>query len=136
MTLEILASLNFLLGAYDSWLTQRRIKSFGVNFELNRLVKRISTFLGPDLAAIIGVLGPSVGWTYIFCFFNLPVLLALLVGYNLKRFEMQLSSQVFEDNLKKIQKSIEEFRSRKSTTLLEGESTPLLDRESSHVDHK
>lgn len=115
MILQLLAASNFLLGAYDAWLTQRRMKSFGPNFELNRLIKGISTHLGPELAAVIGVLGPCVGWTYIFSYFNLTWALALMVGFNLKRFEIQLSSAVFEKQAKQIQKMINEFGHREAT---------------------
>jgi hypothetical protein len=115
MTLELLAATNFFLGAYDAWLTNKRMKAFAVNFELNRLIKLLSTHLGPELASVIGVLGPCVGWTYIFCYFNLPVALAILVGYGLKRFEIQLASRVFEKNALAIQKMFAEFRGSDAT---------------------
>ena len=102
-----------------------------MNFELNRLIKVLSTHLGPELAAVIGVLGPCVGWTYIFSYFNLPWALALMVGFNLKRFEIQLSSAVFEKQARALQKMMKEFRSANSATLPEGESTPSADRENS-----
>jgi hypothetical protein len=126
MLIEVLATSNFLLGAYDAWLTQRRMRAFGVNFELNRLIKAISVHLGPELAAIIGILGPCVGWTYIFFYFHLTWTLALMVGFNLKRFEMQLSSAVFEKQVKEIQKALNGIGS-KSAPLPDGESTPKLD---------
>lgn len=126
MILETLAATNFLLGAYDAWLTQRRIKLFGKGFELNRLIKELSTLMGPETAAIVGVLGPVVGWTYILSYFNLTWALALLVGYNLKRFELQLSSAVFEKHAREIQKMLKEFGSTEST-LHSGESTPPVD---------
>jgi len=127
--LQVLATANFLLGAYDAWLTQKRMKAFGVNFELNKLIKVLSTRLGPDLASVIGVLGPCVGWTYIFCYFNLPIPLALMVGFGLKRFEVQLASRVYEKNALKIQKMMNEFRTTNGSTLHPGESTPPVVRE-------
>ena len=123
MLIQLLAATNFLLGTYDTWLTRKRMKAFGDNFELNGLVKRLSTHLGPDLAASIGVLGPVIGWTYIFYYFNLPVFLALMVGFGLKRFEIQLASRVYEKNILQIRKMMNEFRAS-DTTLLSGESTP------------
>ncbi len=120
--LQVLATANFLLGAYDAWLTQKRMKAFGVNFELNKLIKVLSTRLGPDLASVIGVLGPCVGWTYIVCYFNLPIPLALMVGFGLKRFEVQLASRVYEKNALKIQKMMHEFRGS-GATLPPAEST-------------
>lgn len=127
MILQVLAASNFLLGAYDAWLTRRRMKAFGKNFELNQLIKVLSTHLGPDLAAVVGVLGPCVGWTFIFTFFNLPWALALLVGFNAKRFEIQLQSRVYEKSALKIQKMMNEFRSANEATLPSGESTPSAD---------
>jgi hypothetical protein len=129
MLLQILALTNFLLGVYDAFLTQRRMKTFGVNFELNRLIKAIVHPLGPELASVVGILGPVVGWSYIFCYFNLPWALALMVGFNLKRFEMQLSSSVFERSAKQMQKMINEYRSANPATLPGGESTPQADRD-------
>src|SRR6266550_5055628 len=104
MILQALAATNFLLGAYDAWLTQKRMKAFGVNFELNKLIKVLTTRIGPDLAAVIGVLGPCVGWTFILCYFNLPVALALLVGFGVKRFEIQIASRAYEQSALQIQK--------------------------------
>ena len=132
MILQALAATNFLLGTYDAYLTQRRMKAFGVNFELNSLIKKLSTHSGPELASVIGVLGPCVGWTFIFTYFNLPWALALLVGFNAKRFEIQLSSDQFERSAQKIQKMINEYRSANSATLPEGESTPSADRDFSN----
>jgi len=126
MILQLLAATNFFLGAYDAYLTNRRMKAFGKNFELNGLIKFITTRLGPELASIIGVLGPCVGWTYIFTYFNLPWALALMVGFNLKRFENQLSSSVFEKQAREIQKLINKFGSERATLPL-GESTPPAD---------
>lgn len=136
MILEALAAGNFALGVYDAYITQRRIKLFGVNFELNKLIKSVSTHLGPELAAIIGVLGPCVGWTYIFTYFNAAIPLALMVGFGLKRFEMQLSSRAYEKAALEMQKMIDEFRASNTATLPVGELTPLDARENSNVNTK
>lgn len=98
------------------------MRLFGLNFELNRLVKTIATHTGPETAAALAVFGPVVGWTYIFCYFNFPWALALMVGFNLKRFEIQLSSAVFEKEARKIQKMINDF-GRQGATLPPSEST-------------
>ena len=132
MILQILAATNFLLGAYDAWLTQHRIKAFGKGFELNGLIKVLSTHLGPDLAAVIGVLGPCVGWTYIFTYFNLTWALALMVGFNVKRFEMQLSSRVFEKQATALKVMMDEFGNREAT-LPSAESTAKDSRSISEV---
>lgn len=131
MILQALAAANFLLGSYDAYITNRRMKAFGVGFELNGLIKRLSTLAGPDLASVIGVLGPCVGWTCIFCYFNWPAALALLVGYNLKRFEMQLASAAFEKAAKEMQKMINEFRGANESTLHSGELPPSAPRSNS-----
>lgn len=86
------------------------MKLFGDTFELNGLIKFLSTRLGPDLASVIGVLGPCVGWTFMLSYFHAPILLALLVGYNLKRFEMQLASKPTEAAMLEVKKRIDEFR--------------------------
>jgi hypothetical protein len=113
--LQTLAATNFLLGSYDAWLTQKRMKAFGKQFELNSLIKLLSTLLGSDLAAVIGVLGPCVGWTIILTFFNLPWALALLVGFNAKRFEIQLQSRAYEKAALQIQRMMKEFRESDAT---------------------
>jgi hypothetical protein len=122
MIIQILAAANFLLGCYDAWLTQHRIKAFGKGFELNRLIKGLSTLLGPQFAALIGVLVPVVGWTYIFTYFNLLWALALMVGFNAKRFEMQLSSRVFEKQATAMKKMMDEI-GRTEATLPSSELT-------------
>jgi len=104
------------------------MKAFGTGFELNSLIKKLSTHMGPEIASIIGVLGPCVGWTYIFTYFNLTWALALMVGFNAKRFEIQLSSSVFEKQAREIQKALKEFRSTNESTLHSGELTPPVDR--------
>lgn len=99
------------------------MRLFGDRFELNRLVRMLSTHLGPQLAAAIGVLGPVVGWTFIFTYFKLTWALALMVGYGLKRAEIQLSSAAFQENALKIQKMLNEFGASNATLPL-GETTP------------
>ena len=110
MILQVLAACNCILGAYDAWITQHRMRAFGLNFELNRLVKSIATRMGPEMGAAIAVFGPVVGWTYIFYYFNLPWALALMGGYGLKRFEIQLQSRVFEKNALQIQKMMRDYK--------------------------
>ena len=125
MVLSILGGLNLLLGIYDTYLTQRRIKLFGPWIELNWLVRELATQTGPTLAAIIGVLGPVVVWTAGLVYFKFPVFLALLAGINLKRFEMQLASTELE----------QKFR-LESASLPDGESTPQSSRSKFYVNHQ
>jgi hypothetical protein len=99
------------------------MKVFGKNFELNRLIKAVATHLGPEIASVVGVLVPCVGWTFIFSYFNLPWALALMVGFNLKRFEQQLTSIAFEREARKIQKMINDKIGESVATLPTVDST-------------
>ena len=121
-----LAAANFLLGTFDTWLTQRRITDYGVTVELNGLIRKLSTYLGPMLGAILGVMVPVFCLTYLLYYFNMPVLLALLVGFNLKRFEIQFASLMFEKQAKNIKKMIDEYNkiAGSEATLPSDESTP------------
>jgi len=92
MILESLAALNFALSAFDAYLTQRRIREYGVNVEMNCWIRKLSTQLGPQTAALIGVMVPGTLWTYCFLYFSLGIPLAFLTGFNLKRFLIQLTS--------------------------------------------
>lgn len=104
-----IAAINFLIGAFDTYLTQRRITDYGVEVELNNLIRWMSTCLGPQVAAILGVMLPTTLWTYLLYYFNLPIMLALLTGFNLKRFEIQVASLFFEHRAKNIQKMIDDY---------------------------
>lgn len=121
-----LALLNFLLGVFDTWLTQKRIRDYGVSVELNGMIRRLSTLLGPQMGSIIGVLVPASLWTYIFLYFHLPIALAVLVGFNLKRFEIQFASLLFERQAKNIKEMIDDYHklADSEATLPSGESTP------------
>jgi hypothetical protein len=92
LILQLLALTNFALGAFDCWLTQRRIKAYGPKVELNRGIRKLSTLLGPEIAAILGVMIPVFGWSYGLYFFKLAIPLAFLTGFNLKRFFIQMTS--------------------------------------------
>jgi hypothetical protein len=104
-----LAVLNFALGIFDTWLTQKRIREYGESVELNGLIRKLSTLMGPQLGSVVGVLVPVAMWTYLAVYFDLPVALALLVGFNIKRFEIQVASLLFERQAKNIKKMIDDY---------------------------
>jgi hypothetical protein len=101
-----LAILNFLLGAFDAYVTRRHIARYGVQVESNQFIVWLSTRLGPELAAIIGILCPTALWTLLLGGIGASVPLAILVGYNLRRFVLRLSTLKFELDLLKLKKKL------------------------------
>jgi hypothetical protein len=120
--LTFLILINFALAAFDAWLTQRRIVDYGVDVELNGVIRKLATGLGPQMAALLGVMIPVALWSYLAFYFNTPVLFAVLVGFNLKRFEIQVASLAFEKSAKDIQKAINDYHK-----LVGGNATLPLD---------
>lgn len=104
-----LAALNFLLAIFDTWLTARRIRDYGVKVETNGLIRFLSTHVGPELGALLGVTIPAAMWTYLLVDLHLPVALALLVGWNLKRFDRQLASLEFEKKAGNVSELIDAY---------------------------
>lgn len=100
MMLLLLAAINFLLASFDAWLTRRRIRDFGVSVELNPGIRWLSTRLGPEVGAFIGILGPTAAQTIIFVSFGWPIPLAILIGLRLRLFYIQLLSLKFEKQVK------------------------------------
>lgn len=134
MIFQLLAATSFLLWAYDAWLSQDRMKKYGNGFELTASIKFLSTYLGPELAVILGIMGPAVGWIYIFKIFNLTWALALMTGFGIKRFEVQLTSRVFEKQAAALRQMINDLGSDTST-LHAGESTPKSEPSNSKDDN-
>jgi len=126
MLIEILAAANFVLGAFDAYITKSRIEEYGPQVELNSLLKWMATHLGPSIASVIGVMGPVIGWTLEAVSFNWPLLLAFWVGFNVKRVETQLVSLFVLRHWHKAQKLIEDYKKSggSGATLPPGESTP------------
>lgn len=106
MLLELLTAVYFVEVAFDAWLTRKRIKRYGPNVELNGLVRWAATHMGPELAAMLFVIGPAFGWAYLFWAFDFPVGLALLVGWKGKLFNIQLASLEFEKQATELAKLI------------------------------
>lgn len=101
MLILSLVLINFLFATFDAWLTCRRIKDYGPQVELNKLIRWLSTRLGPELGVLLGIFGPVSLQTYLFVFLDWPVALGILIGLRLKMFWIQLLSLVFEKDIKK-----------------------------------
>src|ERR671924_1718321 len=129
MSTVILAAVNFALGCFDVYVTRRHIVRYGTQVETNELIVLLATRLGPELAALIGVILPTALWTLLLSGLGYNIPLAILVGYNLRRFVLRLSTLKFEYDLLKIKKHIDSGST--SATLPEGESTPQVDPSSS-----
>ena len=106
MIFQLLAATSFLLWAYDAWLSQDRMKKYGNGFELTALFK----------------------------IFNLTWALALMTGFGIKRFEVQLTSRVFEKQAAALRQMINDLGSDTST-LHAGESTPKSEPSNSKDDN-
>jgi hypothetical protein len=129
--LAFLILANFLLGVHDAYFTERLLQSCGKVAEFNRAITFLSTRLGPRAATMLGVLGPCVGWTLGLSYFNLGVPLALLVGFNLKRFTLHVATLRFLKDAQKIQHLINSAQQLKNlagkdATLPSDEATSQL----------
>lgn len=135
MQFAILAALLFMCGVFDSYLTVRRIKDWGPNVELNRLIRFTSTRLGPELAVLLFVLGPLVGWAYIFKLFDFPIGLGLMVGWKLKMSYVQILSLHVEKDAKLLRSMIDKKFGSGDATLPSSDATDRLGPKSPEDDH-
>lgn len=119
--LLLLALANLGLGAYDAYLTQKRMKQYGVEIELNAAIRWLSTQTGPETGAYIGIILPAFLQSLVGMSFNLGLALAVLVGFRLRFFYTQLQSHKVEKHVIKFAKQIERAKSR--ATLPPSEST-------------
>lgn len=117
MLLQLLATANFGLGTFDAYVTRRRIKDYGANIELNSFIKAMATRLGPEIATFIGVLGPISGWILLSFLTGWTLPLAVLLGMNIKRFEIQMISVTLErdERVRKILQQYKQFGSAPAT---------------------
>src|SRR5437879_619164 len=95
-----LALANLGIGAFDAYLTQRRMKDYGFDIELNKAIRWIATQTGPETAAYIGIIIPTFLQSLVGLAFNLPSALALLVGFRARFFWTQWQSLKFEKQAK------------------------------------
>jgi hypothetical protein len=108
MILESLAVVNFCMGVYDSLLTKQRIQEYGPVIETTTPIRWLATRMGPETAALLGILLPVAGWTFGLLYFKLGIPLALLTGFNLKGFWMRLASRSLEKD-PRVQKFLKEL---------------------------
>lgn len=114
MTLELLAAANTLFVLFDAYVTESRIRKYSPNAEMQRGIRWLATRLGPKLGTILGVVGPGLGWTAGLAYFNLAIPLALLTGYNAKRFMIRWMSFKLEND-PRVQALLKELGSESDT---------------------
>jgi hypothetical protein len=107
MFFNILLLIYGAMAAYDAYLSQRRMKAYGVNVELNRFLVWLSTRLGPELGVALGVVLPAAGWAFILKYFGLTTLLAVIVGWKAKLFSIQIASLSFEKHALEIKRLLD-----------------------------
>lgn len=100
MTQLIFAVLLFVLAGFDTWLTQRRISRYGIGVELNRAIRWLSNKIGPEFAAVLGVMTPATALIAIALIAHLQWVLPLLVGFRLRQFFVQCESLAFERDIR------------------------------------
>lgn len=104
--LQFLVLLNLALAGFDAYLSGRRIREYSVSVELNAVIRKLARTLGPELGATVGVLIPAAGMIGLFAFFKWAIPLALLAGYRLHMFVIQLQSIAFEAECRAIKKKL------------------------------
>jgi len=102
-----LATINFGLAAFDSWLTRRRMRDYGLNVELNPAIRFLCAVCGLEVGIMLGVMLPVAAQTLLLTWLNWPIAFALLIGFRTKLFVIQLQSLQFEKQLKAIRKELE-----------------------------
>jgi len=111
MLIKIFAAAIFGLTVFDTYLTRRRIKDYGIEVEINPGIRYLSTLFGSEISTLLLLLIPSLLWIYLGIQFNLVGFLGFLAGFKLRFFYNQLESLAFEKEAKAIQKLIN-LRSR------------------------
>ena len=104
--LTILTIAVFLMAAFDARLTARRISAYGPKVELNEAIANLSTRIGSEGAALLGIMLPNaiiIGLCYAA---NWPTVLAILAGFKIRYFWNQIQSLKFEKQIKAITKEL------------------------------
>jgi hypothetical protein len=104
--LVILAIVLFLLSGFDAWITQSRIRKYGPTVELNRAISKLSTVVGPELGAILGVMVPSTALIVLCLMAHLQWVLGMMIGFRLRAFFVQVESIVFEKQIREFADSL------------------------------
>ena len=100
MIFTILAFILFALATFDTWLTAKRIRTYGKWVELNRVIRICTKLVGPELGTVLGIMVPTLLWVLCAKAFNVTWILALLVGLRARFCWIQLESLVFEKTLR------------------------------------
>lgn len=122
MILEALTILLTGFGIYDADLTQARIKKYGNHVELNRVIRWLSTRMGPELACVLGIIVPTGLWAYVLFQLKATVVLGLIVGWRAKTFSNQVASYKLEQH-PEFKRLLAAHRASEDATLPSGEST-------------
>lgn len=109
MLFQLLALANFALSMFDCYVTRRRIRDYGVKIEVNRLARWLSTRLGPEAGTFISVLGPLIGWVIVCNLMGWVTPLAILLGVNIKRADIQLIS-VYLESQAQVKQMLEKYK--------------------------
>lgn len=109
MLFQFLALSNFALGCFDAYVTRRRIRDYGVKIEINSFARWLATHLGPEAGTFISVLGPIAGWIIVCYTMGWVLPLAVLLGVNIKRADIQLIS-VYLESQTHVKQMLEQYK--------------------------
>ena len=99
--LAALAAIFFGLVVFDATFTRRRMRLFGLNVELNSLIKNACALLGIELGIFCTMLLPAAALTLLMYRTHFQVGLALLIGFRARLSYIQLASLKFEKDIRK-----------------------------------
>ena len=104
--LSTLAILFFILIVFDAAFTRRRMRMFGLNVELNPIIKNMCAILGVELGVTLSMVVPAAALTYLLYMTHFQVGLALLIGFRARLTYVQLQSVKFEKQIKEYRAKI------------------------------
>ena len=106
MTLYLLALAVFAMAAFDARLTARRISDYGPGIELNSVIASLSTKIGSEGAALIGIMIPNALAIALSIHYNWGIFLGGLVGFKLRYFYNQIQSLRVKKFLREVKADI------------------------------
>lgn len=104
LTLKALIAAYFAITCFDAWLTNARMNKYGADVELTPAIRKMAKAISPEFATIVGILAPSTAVCALCFLFRAPVIVALLLGFRLHFFYIQLQSIAFEKQLEKFKR--------------------------------
>ena len=104
--LAALAILFFVLVAFDAVFSIRRMKLFGLNVELNSLVKNACALLGIEAGVFLTMLIPAAALTLLLYKTHFQVGFALLVGFRARLSYIQIQSLKFEKQIRQFKEQL------------------------------